>query len=459
MLAAPVPRLRGVTRAPSIGFTFLPFSTGLSQQDAPMIRVRTADGAVMLATALLVSFVVLGATTGCQQPKVAEDETASGPDYNRPLTPGASALREITDPGRLPPIEKAFEHRNVYLEDAIDESLRWFRAPSSQQFFPFDEFTHDRMVAGLHAFRSLLEEAPDAASFRRQFEQMFKVYESVGYNGEGIVLFTGYYAPIFPASRERTSRFTAPLYTRPDDLVTDPVTGDPQGRRMNGDVIVPYPARREIEERNMFAGNELVWLENDLDAFIVQVNGSAKLQLPDGEVMYIGYAGKTDRPYTGLGQSVMDEGILSPDQLSLPAIRRLYQQQPDRVRELMFRNEVYVFFTEYSGANWPAGSLGVPVTTEASLATDKRIYPRGGLVMVDTRAVTFSEGHRRYVRFMLDQDTGGAIQAPGRADIFKGIGPGAEILAGGQYAEGRLYYFLLREPYVESYLAMEESKR
>ncbi|TVQ53550.1 MAG: murein transglycosylase [Phycisphaerales bacterium] len=424
-----------------------------------MNRVRVVDGTVMLAAGLLACGVLLSVFTGCQQQKVVEDEVQVRPDYNRQLPPGESALRKITDPERMPPIEKAFEHRNVYLEDAIDESLRWFRAPSSQQFFPFEEFTHDRMVAGLHAFRSLLEEARDAESFRQQVEQMFKVYESVGYNGEGVVLFTGYYAPIFQASRERTSQFTAPLYTRPDDLVTDPVTGEPKGRRMNGDVIVPYPTRREIEERNMFAGNELVWLENELDAFIVQVNGSAKLRLPDGEIMYIGYAGKTDRPYTGLGQSVMDEGLLSPDQLSLPAIRRLYQQQPELVRDLMLRNEVYVFFTEYSGSNWPAGSLGVPVTTEASLATDKRIYPRGGLVMVDTRAVTFSEGHRSYVRFMLDQDTGGAIQAPGRADIFKGIGPGAEILAGGQYAEGRLYYFLLREPFVESYLAMEESKR
>jgi membrane-bound lytic murein transglycosylase A len=110
-----------------------------------------------------------------------------------------------------------------------------------------------------------------------------------------------------------------------------------------------------------------------------------------------------------------------------------------------------VFFTEYDGDTWPAGSLGVRVTAGRTLATDKKIYPRGGIVLVDTTAVTVAETKHEYLEFMLDQDTGGAIKAPGRADIFMGIGPGAEILAGGQYAEGRLYYLFLKTEYVDQY--------
>jgi membrane-bound lytic murein transglycosylase A len=110
-----------------------------------------------------------------------------------------------------------------------------------------------------------------------------------------------------------------------------------------------------------------------------------------------------------------------------------------------------VFFTEMDGARWPAGSLGVRVTEQASLATDKKIFPRGGVVLVDTKAMTYGSGHRPFTRFMLDQDTGGAIRAPGRADIFMGIGKGAEILAGGQYAEGHLYYFILEPQHVGAY--------
>jgi membrane-bound lytic murein transglycosylase A len=118
----------------------------------------------------------------------------------------------------------------------------------------------------------------------------------------------------------------------------------------------------------------------------------------------------------------------------------------------MYANESYVFFTEYDGANWPAGSLGVQVTPQTSLATDKKIYPRGGVVLVYTTLASTTHGHPEFLRFMLDQDTGGAIRAPGRADIYMGVGPAAETLAGGQYAEGALYYYILRPEFVSQYL-------
>jgi membrane-bound lytic murein transglycosylase A len=224
----------------------------------------------------------------------------------------------------------------------------------------------------------------------------------------------------------------------------------PLGRRLADDSIVPYPTRREIETTGMLAGSELVWLKDPLDVYLIHVNGSAKLRLqsPGGDedtaVLFIGYAGKTDRPYTGLGQSMLDQGMLTTDGVSLSAVKREYRRDPQRVIDLIYRNESYVFFTEYEGASWPAGSLGVRVTAKRSLATDKKIYPRGGMVLVDTEAISYAGSQRPFLQFMLDQDTGGAIQAPGRADLFMGIGPGAEILAGGQYAEGRLYYFLLK---------------
>jgi membrane-bound lytic murein transglycosylase A len=145
---------------------------------------------------------------------------------------------------------------------------------------------------------------------------------------------------------------------------------------------------------------------------------------------------------------MIDAGLITANQLSLPAIRKKYRENPQAVSALMNKNESYVFFTEYPRDKWPSGSLGVKVTAECSLATDKKIYPRGGLLIVDTEAVNFSMGKGRFLRFMLDQDTGGAIKAPGRADIYMGEGASAEILAGGQYAEGRLYYFFLKPEYV-----------
>lgn len=401
----------------------------------------------------LIGLFTLLTFAGCSQSKVSV-EPAPLPDYSRQLGPGESALRLITNPARLPDLARAWENAQssrAFVLNSMDQSLRWFRAPSSRQFFPFEGFTHEQAAASVVAMRDLITRATSAAEFRAELLRLFDVYESVGYNNEGVVLFTGYYAPIFNASTTRTDRFTAPLYKRPADLVTDPVTGEPRGRRMPDGSVAPYHTRREIERTNMFAGNELVWVEDDLAAYIIHVNGSARLRLPDGRSMYVGYAGKTDRPYTGLGRSMLDEGLIDPNRLSLRAIKDYYRRDPALVRTLMHRNENFVFFTEYDESVWPAGSLGVRVTEQATLATDKKIYPRGGVVLVDTQGVTVSGRKRDFLQFMLDQDTGGAIQAPGRADIYMGQGPTAEILAGGQFAEGRLYYFMLKPMHAPRY--------
>lgn len=401
-------------------------------------------------TARRVAHALLLASSGllaaCQNtPEVTK------PDYSRQLRPGESALRLITDPARMPDLAGAYDRsRNEadLMLQAIDQSITWFNAPSSRQFFPFStagrSITHEQARASVHAFRQAYESAGGGREFAAEIRARFDVYESVGYNGEGIVLYTGYYAPIFDASRTPSATYRCPLYKRPADLATDPVTGEPRGRSMPDGSTAPYPTRREIESSGMLAGTDLVWLKDELDAYIVQVNGSAKLRLDDGSIMYVGYAGKTDRPYTGLGRMMVDEGLIPPDQLSLTAIKAYFRKDPARVKSLIQRNESYVFFTEYPDSNWPAGSLGVRVTERATLATDKKIYPRGGVVLVDTQAVTLSQAKRRFFQFMMDQDTGGAIQAPGRADIFMGTGETAEVLAGGQYAEGRLYYFFLK---------------
>jgi membrane-bound lytic murein transglycosylase A len=388
--------------------------------------------------------------SGCQSQQVVREQPA-GPDYGRPLPPGKSALRLITDESRYPDLAAAYHHRDAYLSEALEQSLLWFAAPSSRQFFPFEDVTHERARASVTAMKDLIERSPSEYAFLADVRRMFDVYQSVGYDDRGTVLFTGYYSPDFPASRTRTERFKHPLYKRPDDLVTDPVTGEPRGRKTAEGRVVPYYTRAEIESSNMFAGNELVWVEDALAAFIIHVNGSAKLRLRDGSIMYIGYAGKTDRPYRSLGKAMVEAGLLEPEGVSIQRIRRAYRERPRRVEALMNVNESYVFFTEYGGDNWPAGSLGVKVTPEASLATDKKIYPRGGVVLVDTDTITYSGGRRTFLRFMLDQDTGGAIRAPGRADIFLGIGERVGILAGQQYAEGQLYYLFLKPEYVDQF--------
>ncbi|MEE2971590.1 MAG: MltA domain-containing protein [Planctomycetota bacterium] len=371
--------------------------------------------------------------------------TPEKPDYERELLPGRVALEPVRAGGE-PDLEAAWYRRDDGLRAAVDQSLSWFAAPSSRQWWPYEtsnrSISHEDARRSVARFGELLDQSRTAADFRRSVLDEFQIYRSVGWNGEGVVLYTGYYTPEFQASPVRTARFTAPLFRRPADLVTDPETGRPIGRRLPDGRIVQCPTRREIEESGLYDGNELVWVETPLDAYVVQVNGSAKLTMPDGTVEFIGYDGKTDLPYTGLGTTLFDRGLIERKDLS--AIYDLYRRDPAAVDEAMMANENFVFFRPYDGSAWPSGSLGRKVNTLATLATDKAVYPRGCVLYVDTEGIEVSGSTRPIRRFMLDQDTGGAIRAPGRADIYMGEGAEAETLAGGQYAEGELFYLFLR---------------
>lgn len=396
--------------------------------------------AVLLAVALLLP--------ACSSSRSLVEPPPAGPNYSRPLPPGRSALRLVVESHRMPDLGAAWAGRDAVLVEQMDRSLAWFEKPSSRDHFPFEGISHDRARASVAAMKDLMATSDSAGGFASAVRDRFDVYESIGCDDAGTVLFTGYYAPEFPASRTPSSRFVAPLYRRPADLVTDTKSGEPLGRKDASGNFVPYWTRAEIEREGLLDGGELIWLEDRLSAYLIHVNGSARLRLEDGTVVHVGYDGKTDRPYSSLGRAMIREGLLPADRTSVPMIRRVWREKPAEVEALMLENDSFVFFAEYEGDKWPAGSLGFRVGAEASLATDKKIYPRGGVVMVDTHLASFSGTPRPFQRLMLDQDTGGAIKAPGRADIFLGVGETAGLLAGQQYAEGKLYYFFLKPEFM-----------
>ncbi|MEZ6197262.1 MAG: MltA domain-containing protein [Planctomycetota bacterium] len=367
-------------------------------------------------------------------------------DYSRQLAPGQSALELVTDIAQYPDFRAMYDDR----EDAI-RALRlsrgWFDKPSSKTHYPFEHFTHERVSASLDRLIEILEQSGRGEEMSGLIIRDFDVYRSVGWDGGGGVLFTGYCQPIFAGSRERTERFRYPLYGLPPDLVKDP-DGTPRGRRVGGK-IEPYPTRAEIDGGRLFEGQglELVWLDSPLDVFVVHVQGSARIELESGETFYAGYAGKTDRPYSSLGGALVEDGKIAAESVSLAAIRRYFDSHPEELEGYLNRNESYVFFQEYPPGG-PYGSLGLPVTPMKSLATDKSIFPRGAACAVDTTIPVF-QGERLttkpFVSLAADQDTGGAIRSAGRCDIFVGIGPEAETIAGYTKHEGRLFYLFLKE--------------
>lgn len=371
-------------------------------------------------------------------------------DYAKPLPPGENALVKI-DPKDYPDFGTGFKDREGLVQ-AINYSLEYYKHPSSKKFFPYtvpndQGITHERAVATLEAFKKVLDEAKDAVDLQRIITERFDVYMSRGCDELGTVLFTGYCTPIFKGSLVRTPDYNYPLYKRPPDLVTKD-DGTPLGRRLDSGEIVPYYTRREIETQQVFAGKglELVWLKSPLEVHIVHVQGSAKIELPDGTMLNIGYAGKTDRPYGSVGLALVADGKIAAHELSLTKMIEYFDKHPHQMKNYVYKNDSYVFFAKQEGET--RGSLNVPVTPYRSIATDKAVFPRGLITYAVTKVPRMTSGGRvslePYYSFGLDQDTGGAIRSAGRCDIYLGVGPERMLLAGRTRSEGKLYYLAVK---------------
>jgi len=403
----------------------------------------------LLLTGLLLDTALL---VGCNHDPIAPLEPLEPvkPDYNRELPPGSFGLRQLS-PGEWPDINPMV----AQLDDpgfltATDRSLRWFEYRSTQQHFPTGPISHVHAHTSVYAMKQIASLPP--ADRANAIRENFDLWTSVGWDGSGTVLFTGYFSPIFTASKTRQGAFQYPLYERPADLVSDPKTGTIHGRNVGGQIVV-YPSRVEIEQNPAalgLAGKELVWLSSELDAYLIQVNGSAKLNMTDGSVLTIGYGGTNGHDYVSIGKLMAQDGVMPPEEISLASIRSYFGQYPERLATYVNQNPRYVFFRQYDGENWPAGSLGFKVTPMRTLATDKTLFPRGCVTYVTT-SLPSSSGRRPFNQLMVDQDTGGAIRAPGRGDIYIGIGPEAEDVAGRQAAEGRMYYPLLKREKVQGW--------
>ncbi|MHA7872290.1 MAG: murein transglycosylase A, partial [Hyphococcus sp.] len=262
-------------------------------------------------------------------------------------------------------------------------------------------------------------------------------------------VFTGYYEPAYPASRQRTDALSAPLYARPDNLIEvdlgafrEEFTGERIAGRVEGGRLVPYPDHREINDGALDGAAEpLAWLDPN-DLLFLQIQGSGQLLFEDGARMRVGYAGQNGHPYTAVGRVLVERGVMPLADASMQSIRQwLNSASAQDARSLREENASYVFFRELSELGddqGPLGAQGLPLTPGVSLAVDRRFHALGAPVWVDIDP-TPENGPERIRRLMIAQDTGGAIRGPIRGDVFWGSGPRAEAVAGRMKAEGRMY--------------------
>lgn len=286
--------------------------------------------------------------------------------------------------------------------------------------------------------------SPDAA--RGFFEDWFVPYR-VSDNGDPEGLFTGYYEPLLNGSRRRSERYPVPLHVAPPDLrridlgrFSPDLAGYSIYGRIADDQFVPYYSRAEIEG-GALAGQrlELLWVDDPIAKFFLQIQGSGQVQLDDGEVVRVGYASQNGQPYRAIGRDLIENGALRPEDVSLQSIRTWLQSHPQEAAAMMARNRSYIFFREHpqlAAGDGPLGAEQVPLTAGRSLAVDRRFLPLGAPVWLETTA-PWPDGAAPLRRLMVAQDTGGAIKGVVRGDVYWGAGPTAEAVAGRMKSRGR----------------------
>ncbi len=344
------------------------------------------------------------------------------------------------------------------LSASIDQSLSYLRllSPDTRFLFGDDAYSAAHMVLSLETFTEFLKTVPDAAALNRYIREHYQVYQATGNQGAGQMLVTGYYEPFLKGSHQKSTRFRFPLYTRPVDLVavdlalfSEKFKGETLWGRFNGKTLVPYHDRHEIESTGVLfkKADVLAWVDDRIDLFFLHIQGSGKLYMDIGEPVNVHYNSPNGRPYRSIGKLLIDNGAIPREEMSMQAIKKYLRENPEAVDDIFNANPSYVFFnTEPEG---PIGSIGVKLTAGRSIATDRRLFPKGALAFIQTQKPLVDgdgtiEKWSDFGRFVLNQDTGGAIRGAGRADLFWGNGPYAELAAGYMQHSGTLYFLVLK---------------
>jgi membrane-bound lytic murein transglycosylase A len=283
------------------------------------------------------------------------------------------------------------------------------------------------------------------AFFERHFEP-FSIVKQVGSQTDATGLITGYFEPLLYGARSPSARFSTPLYAPPSDLLTVDLGAEyPELRgmriraRLVGHRVVPYYSRADLNRDPALKGDAIVWVDDALSAFFLEVQGSGRVQLPTGETIRLHYADENGYPYRSIGRYLVDHGDLERGTATVPAIREWALAHPGQLPQLLDADPSVVFFREEPLGNpavGPKGSLGVPLTPSRSVAVDPAAIPLGAPVFL---ATTFPDSQTALERLVFAQDTGGAIRGSVRADYFWGIGAQAGAQAGDMRQPGRMW--------------------
>ena len=347
------------------------------------------------------------------------------------------------------------------LEEALIQSLAYYRRMPESRTFTLgeDRYSLRTMVRSVVALLYAIQEDPNPEALSRFVQEHYRVYRSTGKGGEGDVLFTGYYEAELNGHHEQTDRYRYPVLTKPQDLVTIDISKFPGvkvsgkrhliGRVTQGNTVVPYYSRKESGNGTLLVNRAepMAWVDDAVDLFFLEIQGSGVISMEDGSEMRVHYQTKNGHPYRSIGGYMIKKRMLTREEVSMQSIRRWLEENPERRQEVFNHNPSMVFFKEEEGG--PIGCYNVPVTPQRSIATQKRIFPACGIAFITTEkpskiAMGEVAEWAPFGRFVMNQDTGGAIKGPGRVDLFTGHGAEAEMTAGHMKQPGALYFLVLK---------------
>ena len=281
-----------------------------------------------------------------------------------------------------------------------------------------------------------------AADTRAFFETWFAPF-AITQGGNASGLFTGYFEPEIRGSRTKHDLYLIPVFGLPADLVSvdlglfrDALKGERIAGKLQGNKLVPYATRAEIDARGLANAPVLFYADDPVAVFFMQVQGSGRVVFDDSSRARAVYAGGNGQIYTAIGRTLVARGVLPRENLSLQSIRDWLKRNPDQARAVMETNRSYIFFAlEPLGdpSLGSKGSEGVALTPQASLAIDPRVHPFG---------VPFFLAAPDLDRLAIAQDTGGAIRGAIRGDFYWGAGVDAEAKAGAMKSNGQLFVLL-----------------
>jgi len=344
------------------------------------------------------------------------------------------------------------------LEQAIRKNLEYLERLEPDYAFSYgaDRVTCETVRKTQKDFLDLLARGLDPEDLENEVKEHYTLYRASGRKGDRQVLFTGYFEPVYDGSMQPDDTYRYPLYHRPSDLLRidlSPFGPEFEGKRITARIegrnLLPYHARQDIEEKDALKGHglEFVWLKDPVDVAFLHIQGSGRIRLPDGSTISVGYAGSNGRPYRSIGRYMIDHGYVTREAMSMQAIRQYLSAHPDVRDQVLNHNPSYVFFDRKP--NGPFGNINVPLTPGRSIALDSRLFPKGALCFMAASKPVIEDGEIRewtdFSRFVVNQDTGGAIRGAGRADLFWGNGLHAELGAGHMKHEGELYVLIKKQ--------------